>query len=219
MALNLTRGGLSPAIIKNTITNEEVKFMFNPFEYTITKNNSWSQQDRKGLNVPLVNFQQGGPRTLKLTLHFDSQASGGDVRGYTAPLWTMMMIDESTTNQSTGKSQPPPVMFEWGRLTFKAIITNMSEKFTLFTPNGTPLRCQVDISLQQYVDESEVPPQVPGATSSSSSSTTTVTEGDRLDNVAANSTGDPNSQRQIAEDNNIDNPQNIPPGTNLTVRR
>jgi hypothetical protein len=215
--LNLTRGGLTPATITNSITNEVVKFMFNPYQYTLSKSNTWSDKPVIGLNLPLVTFQQGGAITLSLTLHFDSLLTGGDVRVYTVPLWKMTMIDDSRKNASSGKSEPPPVVFDWGKLHFKAIITSLSEKFTLFTDQGIPLRSEVDIQLRQYLDEADLPPQLEGPTSSAPGTTsTTLIEGDRLDNIAA---GAGISMRQLAADNNIDNPLNIPAGTTLRVNR
>jgi contractile injection system tube protein len=218
MALNVTKGGLSPATITNLLSNEVVKFMFNPYEYTISKQNTWQDKPVIGQNLPKVTFQQGGAETLSLTLHFDSQESGGDVRVFTEPLWKMMMIDAQSKNASSGKGEPPPVMFEWGKLHFKAIITNMSQKFLLFNENGVPLRCTVEVSLRQYLDDADIAPQTVGQTGTGATTTTaTAVQGQRLDNIAAaNGGGNP---RQIAEANNIDNPLNVPPGTQLRVNK
>jgi Contractile injection system tube protein len=214
----VTRGGLNPATLTNLVTNEVVHFMFNPFEYSITKSNSWTPNSVVGLNLPKLQFHEGQAQSLSLTLHFDSQAGGTDVRAYSAPLWTMMMIDTNRRNSESGKSEPPPVKFKWARLEFKAVITSMTEKITLFSETGVPLRCSVDVSLQQYIDDSDIPPQVAqqsgGATAQQ---TTTVTEGTRPDHIAAQNGGDPTNQRKIMADNNIDNPLNIPSGTNLRI--
>lgn len=218
MTLNVTKGGLSPATLTNLITNEVVKFMFNPYEYTITKQNTWQDKPVIGQNLPMVTFQQGGAETLNLTLHFDNQASGGDVRIFSQPLWKMMMIDASTKNASSGKGEPPPVMFEWGKLHFKAVITSMSQKFLLFSENGVPLRCTVDISLRQYLDDADIAPQTPGQSSSGQTpSSATMVQGQRLDNVSASS-GGAADHRAIAEANNIDNPLNVPAGTKLKLK-
>lgn len=221
MSLNLTRGGLTPATITNTVTNEVVRFMFNPYEYTISKTNTWQDKVVSGLNLPLVTFGNGGAQTLSLTLHFDSQAKKADVRGYTAPLWKMMMINEQGKSQRSGKGEPPPVVFEWGKLHFKAIITTMSEKFSLFTDTGTPIRCTVEISLRQYLDEKDVPPQMPQDSGSGQGAAQSrkAVQGERLDHVAASQGGGASNHRQIAADNKIDNPLNIPPGTNLKVKK
>lgn len=220
MTLNLTRGGLTPATITNTVTNEVVKFMFNPYEYTISKSNTWQDKPVSGLNLPMVTFQQGGAQTLNLTLHFDSQALKADVRGYTAPLWKMMMINEAGKSQRSGKGEPPPVTFEWGKLHFKAVITSMSEKFSVFTDSGTPVRCTVEISLRQYLDEADVPPQIPqGAGGAGAAQSKKVVQGERLDHIAASQGGGAASYRQIAADNNINNPLKIPTGTSLKVSK
>ena len=212
--LNLTKGGLAPATLTNLDTNDVVNFMFNPFEYTLSKSNTWQDKPVTGQNLPYVNFQQGGAITLKLTLHFDSQVLGTDVRNFTDKLWKMVMINEAKADAKTGKGQPPPVVFDWGKLHFKAIITNLSQKFTLFTDTGIPLRCTVDVDLRQYLDE----PGETGTAQSSSSGTTTkapvtATQGQRLDNMTSN----PNDQRKIAEKNNINNPLKVPTGTKLKV--
>ena len=102
MGMNLTRGGLAPAKLTNLVSGAEVRCMFNPFEYTLTKQNSWENNPVIGQNVPEVVFQQGGAQSLRLTLHFDSLPQGDDVRKYTDPLWKMMMIDPSKRNERSG---------------------------------------------------------------------------------------------------------------------
>lgn len=213
--MNQTKGGLAPAKLINLSTNDEVLFMFNPFEYTISKSNTWEKETGKGVNVPRQVFQRGGAQTLQLTLHFDSMKEQEDVRGYTDTLWKMMMIDDQNKDSVTDKGSPPVVAFEWGRLYFKAIITKMDQKFSVFLADGTPVRCTVTVSLDQYVDENEFQPQVSGLPpGQGASQSATVVEGDRLDHVAANNNSD---HRTVAEQNNIDDPNNVPPGTSLRV--
>ena len=211
-ALNLTKGGLEPATLTNLDTQEIINFMFNPFEYTLSKTNTWQAKPVTGQNLPYVTFDQGGAITLKLILHFDSQAENKDVRTYTDKLWKLVMINEAKVNAKTGKGQPPAVAFDWGKMHFKAIITSMSHSYTLFSEKGIPLRCAVDVSLQQYVEDPN-PSGQPQASTGAPSTPTTAVQGQRLDNIASN----PNDQRKIAEQNNINNPLNVPRGTKLKV--
>lgn len=218
MTSTLTRGGLVPAKIVNLSTNEEVLFMFNPHEYKIVKNNTWTEQKITGQNLPKVVFSEGGAPTLHLTLHFDTTYQGNaDVQYYTAPLWKMVMIDTTTENTQTHKGTPPPVAFEWGRLYFKAIITSMTETFTVFTPAGVPVRSTVEVDLKQFLDIAAQPPQVPDQSTQSAPQTTTAVEGDRLDHIAARTTGDASNYRQVAEANNMDNPMQVRNGQNLST--
>ena len=210
--LNLTKGGLAPSTLTNLDTNEVVNFMFNPFEYTLSKRNTWQDKPVTGQNLPYINFQQGSAITLKLTLHFDSQSVGKDVRNYTDKLWKMVLINQDKADPTTGKGQPPPVVFDWGKLHFKAVITSLSQHFTLFTENGIPLRCSVDIDLQQYLDEAGATGTAQAGTVTTSAPATAV-QGQRLDNMTSN----PNDQRRVAENNNIDNPLRVPNGTQLRM--
>jgi len=211
--LNLTKGGMSPATLTNQDTNDVVNFMFNPFEYTLSKGNTWSDKPVTVQNVPYINFQQGVAIKLKLTLHFDSQSAGVDVRTYTDNLWKMVLINEDKLDAKTGKGQPPTVVFDWGKLHFKAIITNLSQQFTLFTDAGIPLRCKVDVDLQQYMDEPGETGTAQAGSTTPASAPTTAVQGQRLDNM----TNNPSDQRRVAENNNIDNPLNIPAGTQLRM--
>jgi hypothetical protein len=218
MTAPLTRGNLKPASLTNLNTTEIVNFMFNPFEFSISKTNTWTNRPVTGINVPLVTFKNGGAMGLTLNLYFDTTRNPSDVRAFTAPLWKMMMIDEEQADPTTGKGEPPPVAFEWGGLYFKAIITTMTETFLLFDPDGIPLRCKVSVTLQQFIDESDLPPQVQEQIANEQTQTTQqMQEGDRLDNVAVQNGQPPSNYRQIAEQNNIDNPQRVPNGTPLRV--
>lgn len=215
MTQNLTRGGLAAAKMINLSDNSEVLCMFNPFEYSITKQNSWEEAAEISRNAPRMTFKRGGAMTLTLTLYFDTLADGTDVRQTTNKLWKMMMTDSSKEHAASGKSSPPEVAFSWGRLYFKAIITNMTQKFTLFTPEGTPVRANVTVTLVQMFPEDEFPEQAGNAITTPAAQAITVTQGDRIDNIAAQ-TGDPSNYRALAEQNNIDNPLTIIPGQQLS---
>ena len=47
-----------------------VDCMFNPFEYTVAKTNTYEQKSRNNSNVPSVEFKKSGPQSLKLSLIF-----------------------------------------------------------------------------------------------------------------------------------------------------
>lgn len=177
-----TRGGLRPGSIKNLSDNTIVKFHFNPHEFSISKSNTWEQRASQGNDIPATHFKEGGPQTLSLDLHFDTQRQGTPVTTVTNPLWKMMLVDTSDANQRTGKSQPPTIEFTWGPLAFKAIITQMSETFLLFSDAGVPLRSKISISLQQFVEEGATGDEL-GLTTANvpAPATQTVTSSDRID--------------------------------------
>jgi hypothetical protein len=212
-----TRGGLEPAVIVNKDTNDTVRCMFNPHEYTLTKQNRWERGETKGKNVPRLKFSQGGSQTLKLQLFFDTYAEGTDVRTHTDPLWQMMMVNSDKTNPRSNKSEPPPVSFQWGGLVFDAVITNMSQKFTLFFKDGTPARTTVDITLEQLADDQDFARQNPTSGGGEAPRTRLVKAGERLDLIAYDEYEDATEWRRIAQANALTHPLRLRPGQRLVI--
>ncbi|MBZ0320185.1 MAG: hypothetical protein K8L91_27480 [Anaerolineae bacterium] len=213
-----TKGGLAPAKLVNMTTGETVECMFNPFEYTLTKQNQWEKKPAKGKNVPEIVFKQGGNQVLKVQLLFDTFADQSDVRDHTDKIWKMMAVAEQTKNATTGKSRPPKVSFRWGRLNFEAVLTNIQQKYTLFLPDGTPVRTTVDITLEQLIDVDDYSSSGGGGGGAAATpKVATSQQGQRMDTVAAQQTGDAANYRQVAEANNVDNPNKVPNGTPLVV--
>src|SRR5258708_5831904 len=163
---------LASATIIDKDHGSTVKCMFNPKEYTFSKQNSWKANDTKGTNLGQVEFSSGQPTTLQMQLFFDTYANvkndaiGGvpkDVRKvYTGAIWKMMKVDKSLADAKNKKGRPPIVIFQWGSTwTFKAAITSVRERFTLFTAEGGPGRSTLDVTCQQIQDENDFPGKNP----------------------------------------------------------
>lgn len=211
------------AIIRNIRTKEEVKCFFNPKEYALTKQNKWEEKTAKGEKVPHMEFGGGGPISLKLQLLFDSyedhdQWSKGDVRRYTRGLWRMMEVDPENKNPKTEKGEPPHCRFEWGdHWAFEAVIESISEKFTLFRDDGTPVRAIVDVSFKQIKDEKDFPRQNPTSGGNPGDRLRVVRQGETLAGIAYEAYGDATAWRHIAEANAIDDPRRLRIGATLIV--
>lgn len=215
-----TRGGLMAAVLYNKDNpGQAVHCMFNPNEYTLTKQNQWTEARQKGRNVPQLTFEQGGPQSLKLELFFDTYADdGSDVRQYTDKLWQLMMVEKDKKNRGSQKSSPPRVVFEWGSgLTFTGVITEMQQKFTLFSREGVPLRATVQLSLRQWTDEEEYARQNPTSGGGEAYKVRVVRAGERLDWIAFQEYGDATEWRRIAQANALTDPTRLRPGQSLNI--
>jgi len=220
---------LVKARIVNCVTNEMTVCMFNPKEYTFSKQNQWSEKNAKHQSVSHMEFGGGSPATLKLQLFFDTYEAhdfdgvhvraGDDVRQYTKGLWDLMKISEQNKNRATNTCEPPHCRFEWGRLwSFEAVIDSLSQKFTLFKADGTPLRATVDVSFRQIRDEGQYPRQNPTSGGSPNERIHIVTRGEHLQAIAYAAYGDPNHWRYLARINNIDDPLGLRPGQTLLIK-
>lgn len=216
------------AAIINCETNETAICMFNPKEYTFSKQNKWEEKKGDKKEIAHLKFGGGAPANLKMQLLFDTNEdyslasraaaetvrAGDDVRKYTKPLWDMMKINPK-------KKEPPHCRFEWGKLwSFEAVIESISQKFTLFDANGTPLRAILDVSFKQIKDEGQYPPQNPTSGGSPNERVRIVVAGETLMGIAAEEYDDPNAWRFLADirENRVSDPLRLTVGQTLIIK-
>ncbi|HEY93628.1 MAG TPA: LysM peptidoglycan-binding domain-containing protein [Dehalococcoidia bacterium] len=209
---------MEKAKLKNLDTNEEIPCLFNPNEYTFSKRNTWTSKMVKGQNVPSLEFSGGDSITLKMQLFFDTYATGGDVRTTTNKIWKLMNINPDLTDMNSNQGRPPMVEFQWGATwSFNAVITSISQKFTLFRDNGIPVRATLDVDFLQAKEEGKYPGQNPTTVGNPGYKQRTIREGDTIDWIAFEEYGDSAMWRFIADNNNLDNPMKLKPGQMLAI--
>src|SRR5438067_1758754 len=130
-----------------------IKCWFNPTQYSITKSNNWSVKQpavgKKG--PPKAMFGGAQPKELSLDLLFDASDSSKDVRKEVIEkLFDMMEPNESlASGQSKKSARPPTVTFSWGEVVLKAVVKQLNVQYTLFHPDGKPIRAAVKLSLME----------------------------------------------------------------------
>jgi hypothetical protein len=206
------------AKIKNIDTGEEIICLFNPSEYTLVRNNTWTEMPVKGANIPNLEFGGGGSTSLSMQLFLDTSTTGGDVRTTTNKIRKLMDIDSSAKDMTSAKGRPPMVEFQWGRIwTFKAVITSMTERCTMFRDDGIPIRATVDVTFLQAKDAGVYPAQNPTTMGTTGYKVWTVRDGDTIDWIAYTEYGDSKMWRYIADINGLDNPNRLRPGQKLSI--
>lgn len=181
--------------------------MFNPEEYTLDKANNFAEIGIPGLEAPPIQYVRGNLKTLKMDLFFDTYENRKDVRKFTQKI-TGLLEKNSTTKA------PPILLFSWGQLNFRCVLDSVNQKFTMFLNDGTPVRATLSVNFKEFQSvEVEIkqglfigPPTVQN-----------IVEGETLSGIAGKALGDPGAWKEIAELNNIDDPRNIPPGTELII--
>lgn len=202
---------------------EDIEVLFNPSEYTFSKKNTWTKTDVIGKNVPQLQFGGGESMTLTMQLFFDTWSNtttkaGKDVRQITNRIWKLMNIDDELTDPKTGKGRPPQVEFQWGKLvSFKAVITEIKQVFTLFRYDGTPVRATLDVTFLQAKEGGVYPGQNPTTVGKPGYKRRVVKEGDSIDWIAYEEYGDSAMWRFIADTNNLGEPHRLRPGQVLAI--
>jgi nucleoid-associated protein YgaU len=201
--------------------SSKIKCLFNPRELSVERSNQFAEVNIPGLSAPIFQFVRGNARSVTVDLFFDTYELGEDVRDYTDQITGWEAGSEPIKKKGlmdidSNLHAPPICLFSWGKFSFQCIIERVSKKFTMFHPDGFPVRATLNISLKEY---REVDLQVKEINLQSADLTTrwTVTRGDNLWSIAFKEYGDPGDWRLIANANNIDNPRILNPGTELII--
>jgi len=186
-----------------------IDVLFNPAEYTHEISNNFQETSLPGLSNPILQFVNGQTQVLSMELLFDqwTDREEANVTERVKQLADLLLIDPEL-------HAPPPVEFSWGTFSFKAVIESLSQRFTMFDADGTPVRATVSISFKQYRPLSE---QLENPRLESSDKTKLRPLVGSLWALAAQEYGDPNEWRRIARENRIPNPRLIPQGDALIV--
>jgi nucleoid-associated protein YgaU len=112
-------------------------------------------------------------------------------------------------------SRPPKVIFQWGppsAFLIEAIITAVNVTYNRFGPDGTPVRAEVTVRMQQQPSLLALLATNPTSAGLPGRRSHTVTAGDSLARIATAQYGSPGRWRQIAAANDIEDPLRVRPG-------
>lgn len=123
-------------------------------------------------------------------------------------------LEEVVYNINEDTGAPPVILVEWGTFTFRAQLCSMNIKYTLFDSDGDPLRAEISLDLQEFPD-SEIAPHFGLATGLDETRYIEVKDGDTLPAMCERMYQDSSYYDQIAELNELDDYQNLEPGTYL----
>lgn len=191
--------------------------LFNPEKLVFNKSVNWKRQGAAQRDVPELQFTNAQPRTLAVDLIFDTydtpNASKRDVRSYTKKI-----LHIATVEKHGDKHRPPVCRLSWGAtgVFFQGVLESLEQQFTLFMENGTPVRAKCACTFKEwrtnYEDINRQDTQ-----SSDIAKIRTIKRGDTLSSIAAEEYRDPGLWRPLAEENDIDDPLDVRPGTVLLV--
>ena len=197
---------LEKATLTNLLSGETIPVRFNPEEYTIEASNNFAEIPVPGLANQPLQYVRGANRTLAMELFFDTYEAGRDVRRETGRITALLAQDFLLR-------APPVLLFAWGGLTFRCVLETVSQRFTMFRDDGTPVRATLTVRFKES-QPTELLALIAGA---ARETLRLVGAGDTLSGIAGNVLGDPGAWRRLADANNIDNPRRLAVGATLVV--
>jgi len=207
-----------------------IDVQFNPTELSFSKGVQIAEIGIPGLDSPLLQFVRGQDETISLDLFFDTTENGmgvgaTSVTTLTDQIYSLVKIDPN-------RHAPPICTFLWNssfpgcdvspslgnqkRNQFQCLVESVRHKYTLFSPEGIPLRATVSVTLREYKTVDDQFSQL-NLNSPDKTQVHVLQRGETLSSVAGTHYGQPGQWRQIAVANAIEDPRRIDPGMFLTV--
>ncbi|MFP2925247.1 LysM peptidoglycan-binding domain-containing protein [Pyxidicoccus sp. 3LG] len=215
--------------------------LFNPNQLAYENKVSWrleqSAMDSKVAEYRRLNLQRVEPSTFSIELFFDTyegepraglglasrlallrsplahaplaKPSAVSVVTYTRPVAEL-------THYNKELHRPPVCKLSWGRFfLFKGVLSQVSQRFTFFMEDGTPVRATLGCVFTEYQTADDA--RRGELHSADVAKKYTVRPGDTLINIAAELYGDLSLWRVIADANRLQNPRRLEPGRVLDI--
>jgi len=118
---------------------------------------NWTPSANSIGDAPTMEFTSGEPKTLSLELMFDSFEKRENVHDkFVQPLESLVASDPQL-------DRPPMVQVTWGQTlpAFKGVVSNIQTKYTMFLPDGTPVRATCNVVMKQASSASKKKPGNP----------------------------------------------------------
>jgi nucleoid-associated protein YgaU len=209
---------------------KKLDVQFNPTEFSMEKAAQIAEIAIPGIDSPVLQFVRGQNEKVTLELFFDT-TEDGTAAGATS-VTTKTNEFYALVKMSGEEHAPPRCRFGWGdefpglvnqtgtvsgtRKAFDCIVESIQQKFTLFSPEGVPLRATLSVSLREY-KSLETQLQQLNLQSSDHTKVHTVQRGETLPQIAYQTYRDSTQWRLIAHANRILRPRYLQPGRVLEL--
>ena len=195
-----------------------IPLFLNPTSLTVKRSVKVEAKETTSNNVKETRIANSDPVELNFgKLIFDTYESRESVRSaYIDDLEALLVYDGDT-------HMPPVVAFVWGKFnasewdtTYHFYVKSLDVTYTMFLPDGTPVRAEVQMGLVQTWD-TEAQESKDGKKSPDHAKVYTVRRGDTLQGIAAVEYDDHREWRRIATANGLADPMGLSPGMKLLV--
>ena len=195
--------------------------LFNPTELALEEGSAWKEQPKPRHKAELQ-YSGWQLKSISLELFFDTYETKTDVRIITGEFAKLLI---PTINDGKNGKRPSKVKLVWGPADPNAtsgitnvewVLEKLSQKFTLFTGDGMPVRATLNVTFKEFIEPKKVLKQNPRRNSFPEKNYTVKT-GDTIAGVAAAIWNDPTKWRIIADRNEIDNPRLLEVGKTLSI--
>ncbi len=186
--------------------------MLNPEKYTHTHSVNYNADQPPGSLGVNFKFEKIPPEKVSFELTLD--ATGALPNPISDLPANISALKEVVYNYNGSIHSPNYVKLSWGTMLFKAKLTNLTINYTMFKPDGTPLRAKVNLDFDGYLD-GQVLAAAADNQSPDISHMVTIKAGDTLPSLCFKIYGDSSYYSDVAEANGIINFRKLIPGKKI----
>ena len=187
----------------------------NPESLTQNFSIKYNKQQAQGSQLTNPHYEKTVPEELKLDFTLDGTNT---IQGYKYSsddhsVKGQLDVFMNTVYKMNGKTHRPNFLeVQWGKdFLFACILSNLDLNYTLFSPNGDPLRIKVSATFLSYLAQKERSVRE-GKESPDLTHIRQVKAGDRLDAMTSDIYNDPKYVTQIARANGLLTFRQLSPG-------
>lgn len=199
----------------STLAGGEYEVMLNPEKLQWGRSIQYNEDAAVDTSAPATKYNKTLSEKLSFELVIDCTGVVDDTR-----------VDMPTEIKQLSKviydyngdiHRPNYLIINWGSgLAFKCVLTSFNLSYTLFKPDGTPLRARASLEFSSYIDLATLAKKEKKS-SPDLTHLVTVVEGDSLPAISQRIYRSPSHYIQIAQYNGLDKFRRLAPGMVLTV--
>ncbi len=181
----------------------------NPEDYSMDYTIDFNRDTGIGSAGTSASFSKVSPEKVSFKFIFDAT---GVIPGASTDLMGELKKFKDLVYDYNGNIHSPNYLkLSWGAFLFKGRLTNLSIKYVLFKPDGTPIRAEVDTTFEEFADPATTAKEA-GKSSPDLTHVRTVRAGDTLPLMCYQIYGDSAYYMEVAESNNLADFRNLKPG-------
>lgn len=201
-----------------TADGSKFETMINPESYKKEHAINYNKDKVLGKLAPELKFNNYNEEKISFDFVIDGTGVSDAINMVSSPRAVKEQIKDLKDIAYTydgSMHQPKPVKLSWGPMSFFGRLTSMGVNYTLFKPDGSPLRAKVNLAFSEYVNRVEESKRA-SRSSPDLSHTRVVKAGDTLPLLCHEIYRDSSLYPYIARANNLTDFRNMAPGTRLS---
>jgi hypothetical protein len=191
----------------------------NPASYTHDFTICYSDRQAQGSNGPSPIYNRVGQETISFDLLFDATGvipppipgtpvPSDGVAGLIEAFVALVVTVKGTIHR------PNYLKLSWAQLQFQCVLSKLNINYTLFKPNGTPIRAKVGVTFLSFASEKQLAAEA-NKSSPDLTHLVTVVAGDTLPALCHRIYGSSTYYLKVAAHNRLIDFRELKPGTRL----